>query len=97
MEVSIFEVVDTDYTRSPLLTWLSRRAQSGRRSSFVKRVRFTESHTVFVIYLFFVVVLFTQFILDVKDRSVSSETTKPYFVKITQSLHSLADIALVGD
>jgi len=39
------------YTRSPFVTWLSRRAQSGRTTSFGKRVWFIESHT--DCYLFF--------------------------------------------
>ena len=50
-------------TRSPLLTCMSRRAQSGRRSSFGKRVWFTESHIV-LITSFLLVVLFTRFIVD---------------------------------
>jgi hypothetical protein len=52
-------------TRSPFFTWLSRRAQSGRWSSFGKRVWFTESNIVFGIS-FLLVVLFTHFILDIK-------------------------------
>jgi len=42
-------------TRSPCVNSLSRRAQSGRWSSFGKRVWFTESHTVLIIsfYLLF--------------------------------------------
>jgi len=51
-------------TRPPFVTLLSRRAQSGRRSSFGKRVWLTESHIVLIIY--FLLVLFTQFILDIK-------------------------------
>jgi hypothetical protein len=72
----------------PFLTWVSRRAHCGRRSSFgnqtgavhriecpdvlsatggplsgTKRVRFTESRTIFIIS-FILVVLFTQFIVD---------------------------------
>ena len=38
-------------TRSPFVT-LSQRAQSGRWSSFGKRVWFTESHIVLIIYFF---------------------------------------------
>jgi hypothetical protein len=50
--------------RSPSVTLLSRRAQSGRWSSFGKRVWFTESHKVSIIS--FLLVLFTQFIPDIK-------------------------------
>ena len=50
-------------TRSHFVTLLSRRAQSGLWSSFRKRVWFTESHIVLIIYCLFVV-LFTQFIVD---------------------------------
>jgi hypothetical protein len=59
-------------TRSPFVTLLSRRAQSGRRSSFGKRVWFTESHLVLIIS--FLLVLFTHFIFDKmnKSRAVSS-------------------------
>jgi hypothetical protein len=39
-------------TRSPFLTWLSRRAQSGRWSSFGKWVWFNESHTALFIFTF---------------------------------------------
>jgi len=52
------------YTRSPFVTLLSRRAQSGRWSSFGKRVWFTESHIVLIIS--FLLVLFTHCILDIK-------------------------------
>ena len=52
-------------TRSAFVTSLFRRAQSGRWSSFGKRVWFTESHLVFSYYPF-TYVLFTQFILDIK-------------------------------
>ena len=55
-------------TRSPFLTWLSRRAQSGRRSFFVKRAWFTELNIVLVIYVL-LVVLFTQYILDAGPSS----------------------------
>ena len=60
-------------TRSLFVTLLSRRAQSGRWSSFRKRVWFTESHLVLIIS-FLLVVLFTQFIVDkiLKSHSVSS-------------------------
>ena len=54
----------TQSTQSPFVTLLSRRAQSGRWPSFGKRVWFTESHIVLIIY--FLLVLFTQFTLDVK-------------------------------
>ena len=39
-------------TRSPFVTLLSRCAQSGRWSPFGKLVRFTELHTVLIIYLY---------------------------------------------
>jgi len=52
------------YTRSSFVTLLSRRAQSGRWSSFEKRVWFTESHIVLIIS--FLLVLFTHFIVDIK-------------------------------
>jgi len=50
----------TQSTRSPILTWLSRLAQSGRWSSFGKRVWFTESNIDLIIYfyLFYLVNLF---------------------------------------
>ena len=52
-------------TRSPFVILLSRRAQSGRWSSFGKRAWFTESHLVLVIF-FFTYVLFINFIIDIK-------------------------------
>ena len=57
-------------TRSPFATLLSRRAQSGRRSYFGKRLWFTDSHRVLIIY-FLLVVLFTYFIVD-KIKKTSS-------------------------
>ena len=57
----------SDSTQSPFVTLLSRRAQSGRWSSFGKRVWFTESHTVLVIS-FLLFVLFSQFIVDEMER-----------------------------
>ena len=72
----------TGCTRSPFLTWVSRRAQSGRWSSFDRRVWFTESHIVLVIY--FIVVLFTQFILNIQKVSLYQvKETKSHFIKIT--------------
>jgi len=53
------------YARSSFVTLFSRRAQYGRWSSFGKWVWFTESHIVLIIS-FLLVVLFTQFILDIK-------------------------------
>ena len=50
----------SDSTRSPFVTLLSRSAQSGRWSSFGKRLWFTESHNFLIISF----VLFTQFIVD---------------------------------
>jgi len=49
-------------TQPSFVTLLSRRAQSGRLSSFGKRVWFTESHIVLIIS--FLLVLFTQFTVD---------------------------------
>ena len=48
-------------TRSPFLTWLSQRAQSGRWSSFGEQVWFPESNIVLVIsfyLLFYLLILF---------------------------------------
>jgi len=50
---------------------LSRCAQSGRRTSFERRVWFTESHIVLVIVSLFIV-LFIHFILDIKKRHALS-------------------------
>ena len=51
-------------------------AQYGRWSSFGKRVRFTSSYIVLIIS-FLLVVLLTQFILDIKQWSaISSKTTR---------------------
>ena len=50
-------------TRSPVVTFFSRHAQSGRWSSFRKRVWFIESQIILIIS-FLLVVLFTQFIVD---------------------------------
>jgi hypothetical protein len=61
--VSRFTVIH--YTRSPFITWLSRRAQSGRRTSF-GRLWFIESHIVLVIFF----LLIYLFILDIKRRVV---------------------------
>jgi len=61
-------------TRSPFVTSLSRRAQTGTWSSFGKRVWFTESHIVLFFYL-----LFCLFIIDIKWWSaISSRTTKSF-------------------
>jgi len=57
-------------TRSPFVTCLSRRSQSGRWSSFRKRVWFTESHIVLIISSFFLLVLFTQFIVGKMKKVV---------------------------
>jgi len=56
------EILEEYSTRSPLLPYLSRHTQSGRWSSFGKRVWFTESHITLVISF----CLFTSFILDTK-------------------------------
>ena len=50
---------------SPFVTLLSRRDQSGGRSSFGKRVWFTESRIILIIS-FLLVILFNQFILHIK-------------------------------
>ena len=57
------------FARSHFVTLLSRRAQSGRWSSFVKRVWFTESHRV-LITSFLLFVLFTQFIVDKMKKKI---------------------------
>ena len=57
--------------RSPFVSLLSRSAQSGRWSSFGKRVWFTKSHIDLVIS-FLLVVLFTRSILDIKQWSAIS-------------------------
>jgi len=59
------------FTRSPVLSCLSRRAQSGRRTSFGRRAWFIESHMVLVIF-FLLVDLFMHFILDIKGVLLSS-------------------------
>jgi len=65
-------------TWSPFLTLLSRRAQSGRWSSFGKLVWFTESHIVLIIS-FLLAVLFTQLIVGIKQWSaISSKTTRSF-------------------
>ena len=53
-----------------------------RETGVVQRITYSFN------YFFLPVVLFTQFIVDKmkKRRSVSSYTTKSYFIKITQSL-----------
>jgi len=62
-----------------LFICLSQCAQFGRRTSFRRRVWFTESHIVLVIF-FFTYILFVHFILDIKkSRAVSSQTTKSFF------------------
>ena len=50
-------------TRSPFVTLLSRRAQSGRWSSFGKRVWFTELHLVLVIFFSLTFYLFILFVI----------------------------------
>jgi hypothetical protein len=56
--------VTTISTRSPLLPCLSRHTQSGKWSSFGKRVWFTETHIILVISFY----LFTRYILHTKKR-----------------------------
>ena len=67
-----FTLFTADQPLSPFVTLLSRRSQFDRWSSFGKRVWFTESQIVLIIY-FLLVVLFTQFIVDKmnKRRDVS--------------------------
>jgi hypothetical protein len=50
------------FTRSPFLPWLSKRAQSDRKTSFGRRVWFTESNTVLVIF-FLIIDLFIHLYL----------------------------------
>ena len=52
-------------TRSSFVILTTRRTQSGRWSTFGKRVWFTESHLVSIIS-FLLLVLFTEFIVDIK-------------------------------
>ena len=52
-------------TRSPFLTWLSRRAQSGRRNSY-RQSGVVHRTTYRVLVIFFLSVLFIHFILDIK-------------------------------
>jgi hypothetical protein len=74
-------------TRSPLLPCLSRHTQSGRRSSFGKRVWFTESHIILVFFL----VLFTNVILNIKKRRVvSSQKRIIFYWNNTVTLHHSA-------
>jgi hypothetical protein len=48
------------------LCTLSRRAQSGRRTSFGRRVWFTELHTVLAIFFLIIDLFIYLFILDIK-------------------------------
>ena len=93
------------YARSPFVSLLSRRSQSGRWSSFGKRVWFTESHIILIISFFFLlIVLFTQFILDIKHWSaISSKTSRPFlgnwhshFSVLLPAPHSYATDFLIG-
>ena len=55
--------VDTSSTRPPFVTLLSRRVQSGRCSSFGKRVWFTESYIVIVFSrMFYLFILFLIYV-----------------------------------
>ena len=73
MNYIIYKTVSTknvqNSARSPFVTLLSRRAQSGSWSPFGKRVWFTESHIVLHISIS-LVVLFTQFIVDKIKKKV---------------------------
>ena len=82
-------------TRSPFLSFLSQRAQSGRRTSFGRWMWFTESHIVLVIFL--LIILLLHFILDI-NKGVLYPVKQPnnFFIKITQSL-VLPPIALECD
>jgi len=74
----VVRIYSLQSTRSPFVTLLSRRAQSGRWSSFGKRVWFTESH-IDLIISFLLLVLFTKFILHIKQwRAISSKTTRSF-------------------
>jgi len=46
-----------DSLKSPFITWLSQRAQSGRRISFKRQMGFIESHRVLVIFFVLVYLL----------------------------------------
>ena len=70
----------------PFVTLLPRRAQSGRRSSSEKRMWFTESHLVFVVFFFyFLFYLLNLFLLQSMESYIQ---LKNYFIsrKLTQSL-----------
>jgi hypothetical protein len=55
-----FLILVTYYTRSPFVSLLSRRAQYGRWSSFGKRVWFTESHIILIVFslMFYLFIIF---------------------------------------
>jgi len=86
------------FTRSPFLPCLSRRVQSGRRTSFGGQVWFIESLTVLVIF-FFTYWFIYSFILDIKGVLLSSQTTISFSGKRAQSfhLHSLTHIAVLRE
>ena len=62
---AVFTVKEYDifFTRSPFVTLLSRRAQSGRSSSYGKLVWFTESNIVFVIIFYLLFYLLSLFLI----------------------------------
>jgi hypothetical protein len=77
----------TSSTSPPFITWVSRCAQSGRWSSFEKRVWFTESFF-FFFFFFPLLVFFTQFILDKLNTGLLNQVkqTKSYFINLSPSL-----------
>jgi hypothetical protein len=86
-------------TQSPFLPCMSWCAQYVRWTSFGRRVWFTESHIVLVIFSL-LVVLFILFILDIKKSCCFPvKQLNHFFSKITQSLHLyfLTHVALVHD
>ena len=66
----------------PFLTWLSWCAQSGRWFSFGKRVWFTESNIVLVIY-FYLFYLLNSFLIQKKACCIKLNTWIIFLIKIT--------------
>jgi len=66
----------TKFLSTPLVSLLSRRAQSGRWSSFGKRVWFTESHT--FNYFFLTRFIYSSYSWYNKWSAISSKTTRSF-------------------
>jgi hypothetical protein len=65
----IYRMLHKKSIRSPFVTWMSQCAQSGRWSSFGKRVRFTESNIVFVISFYLLFYLLNLLLIKFKKYS----------------------------